>query len=875
MPLLESDVLKIAPEPGEPAADRAPDWVAEGTPEPLRSQLVALLGEDRVLSRASDLIRYASDASPYRMLPKAVVMAKSDTDIGKVIAFGRENGIGVTFRAGGSSLNGQSQSEGILVDVRRHFGGIEVLDEGRSVSVAPGAMMADVNRVLAPYGHKLGPDPASMEIATVGGVVANNSGGMKCGTKFDSYSTVTGMSFILPSGTVVDSTAPDAEAKFAEAEPELAAGLLKIREEILADEELAEKIRRKFEIKNTTGYRLCAFLDAETPVEIYRRLMVGSEGTLGFISRVIFDTRPIPKKTTLAWIHFPDIPSAIDPVPELVAAGASAVEVMVAPALIVASWNMPGAPDHWKELDPASAALLVEFGGDDGKALDKSEKKAMKILDGRELIREVEFSRDEEIIEINWRVREGLHGLVGKMRLPGTALIVEDVCVPPARIAEGAEELRALLTDHGFLGGVAGHASAGNLHFMLTPDFSKPEDLERYEAFMGKLVELICNKYEGSLKAEHGTGINMAPYVELEWGEKATGDDVAGQGTGRSRRRAQPRSRAQPRPELPPAEPDDHPADRGGRHRMRRVRLLRAGLPEPQSDHHPAPADRAAAGDGPPGRRHPGPPGAARGVRVRRDRDLCGRRLLRAGLPGRDRHRRLHEGVPQGPEEPARAEERSQGRPELGQGRAPRPRRPEVRRRDGEGDWRGRHARPDRCRPQAGQRRPDARVGREDARRRPAEAAGDRPGRGRRRVHAGLHQPDVRPLEGLRQRRLSRVERSRSRAQPSGSPGRCLLPGRQPGLDPARRRRLLLFGPVQLEGLHRRPRLQGQRDGRAAVEVDRRRRAAGGHGRDFVRLWPERLRRRGAHRGEPGPPRRDRDHRLDHLGRAAAGEASR
>ena len=522
MPLLKPDPTSIAPEPGEAARDRAPDWVADGTPEPLRSQLVELFGADQVLSRASDIIRYASDASPYRMLPRAVVVAKSDKDIGKVLAFGREQGIGVTFRAGGSSLNGQSQSEGILVDVRRHFGGIKVLDEGRSASVAPGAMMADVNRVLAPYGFRLGPDPASLEIATVGGVVANNSGGMKCGTKFDSYSTVTGMTFILPSGTVVDSTAPDAEEKFAEAEPELAAGLLAIREEILADEELTARIRRKFEIKNTTGYRLCAFLDAETPVEIYRRLMIGSEGTLGFISRVIFNTRPIPKKTTLAWIHFPDIPSAIDPVPDLVAAGATAVELMGAPALMVASWNMTGAPEHWKELDPTTAALLVEFGGEDDESLDQQEERAMELLGDRELIREVEFSRDEEIIEINWRVREGLHGLVGKMRLPGTALIVEDVCVPPARIAEGAEELRALLAEHEFLNGVAGHASAGNLHFMLTPDFSKPEDLERYEAFMGKLVELICNKYEGSLKAEHGTGINMAPYVELEWGKKAT-----------------------------------------------------------------------------------------------------------------------------------------------------------------------------------------------------------------------------------------------------------------------------------------------------------------------------------------------------------------
>jgi len=522
MPLLEPDVLKITPEPSEPASDRAPEWVAGGTPEPLRSELIALLGEDRVLSRASDIIRYASDASPYRMLPQVVIMARDARDVSKVIGFGRDKGISVTFRSGGTSLNGQGQTEGILVDVRRHFGGVEVLDGGKRVSVGPGTVLGHANKVLAPTGYKLGPDPASTDIATVGGVVANNSGGMRCGIKFDSYSTVTAMEFVLPSGTVVDSAAPDAEEKFAKAEPELAEGLMKIREEILADQALTDRIRHKFEIKNTTGYRLCAFLDGDSPVEIFRRLIVGSEGTLAFISRVTFETVKLPVRTTLAWLHFPDIPSATDPVPDLVAAGATAVELMVAPALIVASYNMPGAPQQWKELDPESAALLVEFGGDTDADLDASEAKTMEILEGRELIREVDFSRDEEVIELNWRVREGLHGLVGKMRLPGTALIVEDVCVPPARIAEGAEELRALLAEHGFLSGVAGHASAGNLHFMLTPDFAIQDDLDRYESFMAKLVDLICNKYDGSLKAEHGTGINMAPYVELEWGKQAT-----------------------------------------------------------------------------------------------------------------------------------------------------------------------------------------------------------------------------------------------------------------------------------------------------------------------------------------------------------------
>jgi D-lactate dehydrogenase len=504
------------------APDRAPDSLAAGTAQPLRGELEALLGADRVLSKPGDLIRYASDASPYRLFPQAVVMARNAEDVGKVLAFGREKGIPVTFRAGGTSLNGQGQSDGILVDVRRHFGGVAVSNDGARARVKPGTLLGHANRVLAPYGRKLGPDPASTDIATVGGVVANNSGGMRCGVTKDSYSTVREMTFVLPSGTTIDSAAPDAAEKFATAEPELVAGLEAIRDEIRADAELSERIRRKFEIKNTTGYRLCAFLDAEEPLEIFRRLLVGSEGTLAFSAEVVFETVPLPAVTTTAWVHFPSIDVAIAPVRDLVDSGATAVELMVAPALITAAWNMVGAPEEWKELPPESAVLLVEFGADDEAGLDEYVAVAAEILTAHETIKPIDFTREAEEIELSWRVREGLHGLIGKLRPPGTALIVEDVCVPPERIAEGARDLQALLGEHGFLPGVAGHASAGNLHFMLTPDFAKAEDLERYESFMNGLVELIVDKYDGSLKAEHGTGINMAPYVEREWGERAT-----------------------------------------------------------------------------------------------------------------------------------------------------------------------------------------------------------------------------------------------------------------------------------------------------------------------------------------------------------------
>jgi D-lactate dehydrogenase len=522
MALLKRRPQALAPPAPDPAPDRAPDSIATGVAQPLRGELEALLGADRVLHRASDIVRYASDASPYRLFPRAVVMARDAGDVAKVLAYGREKGIPVTFRAGGTSLNGQGQSDGILVDVRRHFRGVAVEDDGASARVKPGTILGDANRVLAPHGRKLGPDPASTDVATVGGVVANNSGGMRCGVTKDSYSTVRSLTFVLPSGTKIDTAAAGAAEAFAAAEPELAAGLEAIRDDIRTDMELRTRIRSKFAIKNTTGYRLCAFLDADEPLEIFRRLLVGSEGTLAFLAEVVFETVPQPAATTTAWIHFPSIDAAIAPVRDFVESGATAVELMVAPALITAAWNLPGANQEWKELPPESAVLLVEFGAADEAGLDDYVARANEILAGQETIRPLEFTRQAEEIEMAWRVREGLHGLIGKLRLPGTALIVEDVCVAPERIAEGARDLQALLAEHGFLAGVAGHASAGNLHFMLTPDFAKQEDLERYEAFMGKLVELIVDKYDGSLKAEHGTGVNMAPYVEREWGEKAT-----------------------------------------------------------------------------------------------------------------------------------------------------------------------------------------------------------------------------------------------------------------------------------------------------------------------------------------------------------------
>ena len=270
-------------------------------------------------------------------------------------------------------------------------------------------------------------------------MIANNSGGMRCGVVADSYRTVRSMKLVLANGAVIDTADADAEEHFVAAAPQLAAGLLEIRDELRADPELAERVRRKFEIKNTTGYRLCAFLDADTPLEIFRRLVIGSEGTLAFVAEAVLDTVPLGRHTTIALAFFEDIDAAAEAVGPLVEAGATATELMVAPTLIAAAWNMPGTPERWKELPPTlgRAARRVPRRGA-GRAR-RTRARGAEILQERTLIDPPAFTRDPEEIEMVWRVREGMQGLLAAVRPPGVQLIIEDVCVPPARVAEARQ----------------------------------------------------------------------------------------------------------------------------------------------------------------------------------------------------------------------------------------------------------------------------------------------------------------------------------------------------------------------------------------------------------------------------------------------------
>jgi D-lactate dehydrogenase len=455
-------------------------------------------------------------------VPQAVVLPRTTDDIVRLFRYCRETGRHATFRAAGTSLNGQSQSDDILIDVRRHWYGGEVEDAGRRVRARPGMILGHINTMLERHGRRLGPDPASSHACTIGGVIANNAGGMRCTVQKDAYHTVTALTFVTPSGAVIDTSTPDAEKDFALAEPRLAKGLLELRRELLADSALADRTRRKYAIRNTHGLRLCALLDGETPLGIFRRLLLGSEGTLAFIAEAVLDTVPAPRVTSVAWIPVPTIDEAIALVPGLVNLGARAVELMVAPALTAAGQAIARTPSYWSTLDPKAAALLVEIGAEDTDSLEATQRQVIQLVNAARLIKPVEFTSVAEAVELAWHVREGLLGLIGKNRPEGSTLITEDVCFPPERLAQGARDVQELLARHGFVPGVAGHAAHGNLHFTLVADLSDADGLTRYSAFMTELVELVVTKHDGSLKAEHGTGRNMAPFVASEWGEKAT-----------------------------------------------------------------------------------------------------------------------------------------------------------------------------------------------------------------------------------------------------------------------------------------------------------------------------------------------------------------
>ncbi|MCL4847207.1 MAG: FAD-binding oxidoreductase [Acidobacteria bacterium] len=487
-------------------------------PSTLAARLAQVVGSERVSTRPFDLLAWANDASVYHLVPQAVVHAATVEEIRALFRASHESRVPLTFRAAGTSLSGQAVTDGVLVECARHWRRVDIEDEGRRVRVQPGAIGGHVNRRLAPFGTRLGPDPASINACTIGGILANNSSGMCCGVAQNAYQTLVSLTIVLPSGTVLDTGADDADARLHALEPALASGLLALKAQIEASTALAARIRTKYRMKNTNGYSLNAFVDFDRAIDILAHLMVGSEGTLGFIAEAVLRTVPdLPVRHT-GLLLFESLHAACAPIGPLERAGARALELMDRAALRSVD-RQPGAPALLRTLPDGAAGLLVEF-----QAADEGRRPALRQLaadatGALSLVAGPLWTDDAGEQARLWRIRQGMFPSVGAARRAGTAVIIEDVAFPVPALADAAVDLTRLFAVHGYDDAIIfGHAKDGNLHFVLTPSFDDRASIDRYARFLEATTRLVVEKYDGALKGEHGTGRNMAPFVEAEWG---------------------------------------------------------------------------------------------------------------------------------------------------------------------------------------------------------------------------------------------------------------------------------------------------------------------------------------------------------------------
>ncbi len=490
-------------------------------PMTLLTDLQRSFSPQQILARPIDRLAYASNASYYYLIPQVVVRPRTLADVRTLFQLSHKHRIPMTFRAAGTSLCGQSVTDGILVDISKDWHAWQIEDEARLLRAQPGLVGGYLNAVLKPYGRRIGPDPASIDACMLGGILANNSSGMCCGVAENSYHTLHSLTFVLPNGFCLNSADPDAHRIFENEQPDLARGLLEIRRQILEDAALTERIRQHYQMKNTNGYSLNAFVDFERPLDILIHLLIGSEGTLAFIAEAVLHTLPdYPRKYT-AQLYFRTIQEAAAAVFPLRESGARAIEIMDRMSLRSVE-HLPGVPSILGELPEEAAAVLVEYQATDGESLSAFRRAADRTLRHLPLLHQAEFTEDPAQQTVLWKARKGMFASVSALRPPGTTCLLEDVVFPVPRLAEAVLDLRALFSAHGYDDAIIfGHAKDGNLHFTITESFATEDDLNRFDRFTRDLVRLVVEKYDGALKGEHGAGRSMAPFIEAEWGPKA------------------------------------------------------------------------------------------------------------------------------------------------------------------------------------------------------------------------------------------------------------------------------------------------------------------------------------------------------------------
>ena len=478
------------------------------------------LPDARIIRDPLRRFAYGTDASFYRLTPEIVLKVQTLTEVVAVIRAAHAHTVPITFRAAGTSLSGQAITDSVLV-VLDGWTAHEVIGEGEAIRLQPGVIGAQANRYLSPWRRKIGPDPASIHAARIGGIAANNASGMCCGTRQNSYHTLSAMKVVLADGTLLDSADPDSREALRRKRPELIRGLAGLRARLLADPVLADKVRHKYRLKNTTGYGLNALLDFEDPIDMLTHLMIGSEGTLGFIAEITYRTVPDEPFKATAFLCFDSVRDTCKTVMALKPLPVSAVELIDRRGLTALA-GKPGVPDYLSRLGPDAAALLVEVRADTGTGLDHRLTEVDALIARHPVTHREPFTQDTRRCAELWTLRKGLFPAVGAMRDPGTTVIIEDVAFPMPHLAEGVQALQQIFDELGYDDAlIFGHALEGNLHFVFSQDLARPDSRARYETLMNRVADLVAVRYGGSLKAEHGTGRNMAPFVRLEWGDEA------------------------------------------------------------------------------------------------------------------------------------------------------------------------------------------------------------------------------------------------------------------------------------------------------------------------------------------------------------------
>ena len=510
------------------------------------SDLRQFLPSDRIYTDELRTLGWGTDASFYRQIPKVVIRSDGEEEISKIVKTCQKHKLLFTFRAAGTSLSGQSCTDSVLIVAGKHWEKYEIGENQDTIKLQPGIVGARVNEILKPYGRVFPPDPASIGSAMVGGIVINNASGMNCGVHANSDRMMVSARIILTDGTVLDTGSEKSKEAFRKSHPEFIAKIEALRDKVRADEELATRIRTKYSIKNVTGLNLRPLIAYDDPFDIIAHSMVGSEGTLAFLSEVTMKTLYDYKYKASAMVYFMTMKESCEAVVAMKKLKAgdedlkmSAENLMVKSAEMLDYMSLNSVDDpvflQYKQdvdagkiegVEPGDyhnlTAILTETKGITHEQLLEKIEKIKECLGKFRLYIPAEFTEDPKIYGKYWAIRSGIFPSVGGTRPIGTSCLIEDVAFPIESLPEATVKLQKLIADHGYDDAcIYGHAFEGNYHFILNQSFADEHEVARYAEMMRDVAKLVVEEYDGSLKAEHGTGRNMAPFVKYEWRDKA------------------------------------------------------------------------------------------------------------------------------------------------------------------------------------------------------------------------------------------------------------------------------------------------------------------------------------------------------------------